>query len=119
MAQGKKETNESSNKTKRADNRQPIKRKPRKGKGRRKKKKSSSTLLYNLDFPRILRLLFFTLIVGMIVYHYYLLTEGRMFDTYINLWNNNKKVLLPGIIFVGYTLVVLNIGIRIGKKRVD
>jgi len=97
-------------------NKSKVSNKPKR-KTKQQKKKSASEFLYSLDLPRLLRLLFFLLIVGIIVYQYYLLTEDKLASTYLNFWNKNKNIVVPSLLFIGYTLIVFLFGYRTGKRR--
>ena len=83
----------------------------------RKKKKTLSNFVHSTEFPRVLRLLFLSLIMGFILYQYYLLTEGELSSSYISFWSNLKNIIGQGVGLILYTGVVLAIGYKIGRRK--
>src|SRR3954447_1599610 len=79
--------------------------------GKRKKKRLT------IEWLHLLRVSFLLFLVGMIVFHYYLITENQLGSFYLEIWKNNKDVLIPMILIISYTLTVFLIGYRFGKKR--
>src|SRR3954454_11572291 len=83
-----------------------------KPKRKRTRKKKIDTDLLNL-----LRVSFLLFLVGVIVFHYYLLTENQLGSFYVGFWKSNKEVLTPTLVLIGYTLTIFLIGFRVGKRR--
>ena len=84
---------------------------------RKRRTRKNKSFLQNIDFPRLLRLLFFSIVIGFIVYQYYLLTENKLDSTYKNFWRNHQDKIVSFLLFVGYTLAVFYCGYKIGKKK--
>ena len=81
--------------------------------GKRKTRKKKLTI----EWLNLLRVSFLLFLVGMIVFHYYLITENQLGSYYLEIWKNNKDVLTPTILLISYTLTIFLIGYRIGKRR--
>jgi hypothetical protein len=82
-----------------------------KSKIKRRKKKLT------LEWSNLLRCSFLIFLVGIIVFHYYLQTEGKLGVFYLTMWGRNKEVLSPLFIVIGYTLMIFLIGFWFGKRR--
>jgi len=81
--------------------------------GKRKGRKKKLTI----EWLNLLRVSFLLFLVGMIVFHYYLITENQLGSFYLEIWKNNKNVLTPMILIISYTLTIFLIGYRLGKRR--
>ncbi|MGG0461788.1 hypothetical protein [Priestia aryabhattai] len=77
----------------------------------------AASVLSNIDFIRLFRVLFLALVVGFMVYQYILLTKGIFIKTYVNLWHHHKMILLAGAVFIIYTSFIFYLGYRTAKKR--
>ena len=77
----------------------------------RKKKKAS------IEWGRLFRFACLLLLVGIIVFHYYLFTEKALVNYYQTIWMNYKQILSPILIIVGYSLIVFLLGYRFGKRK--
>ncbi|MEB4869930.1 hypothetical protein P8831_14495 [Priestia megaterium] len=77
----------------------------------------AASILSNIDFIRLFRVLFLALAVGFIVYQYILLTKGIFIKTYVDLWHHHKMILLAGAAFIIYTSFIFYLGYRTAKKR--
>jgi hypothetical protein len=82
-----------------------------------RKKKTKTRFLESIDFPRLLRLIFFALIIGFFVYQYYLLSEGKLDHILGKLWIKEKDLVVPSLLFLGYTLFIYYLGYIKGKKK--
>ena len=82
-------------------------------KGRRRRRKKKLTI----EWLNLLRVSFLLFLVGMIVFHYYLITENQLGSYYLEIWKRNKDVLTPMILFICYTLTIFLFGYRFGKRR--
>ncbi|MED4068148.1 hypothetical protein [Priestia megaterium] len=76
-----------------------------------------ASILSNIDFIRLFRVLFLALVVAFIVYQYILLTKGIFIKTYAALWHHHKMLLLAGAAFITYTSFIFYLGYRTAKKR--
>lgn len=88
----------------------------RKASSKNKKNKNNLSIMESVDFIRVVRLAFLSLVMGFIILQYYLATENKFIETYIGIWNR-KNILFPVFLFVGYTLGVFFIGFKAGKRR--
>ena len=86
-----------------------------KPKGKRKRRRRKKKL--TIEWLNLLRVSFLLFLVGMIVFHYYLITENQLGSYYLEIWKRNKNVLTPMILFICYTLTIFLFGYRFGKKR--
>jgi hypothetical protein len=77
----------------------------------RKKKKLT------MEWGRLFRFACLLLLVGIIVFHYYLITEKALVIYYQTIWMNYKQILAPILIIVGYSLIVFLLGYRFGKRK--
>ena len=77
----------------------------------RKKKKA------NIEWGRLFRLAILLLLVGIIVFHYYLFTEKSLVNYYQAIWMNYKQILSPILMIIGYSLIVFLLGYRFGKRK--
>jgi hypothetical protein len=82
-----------------------------KGKIKRRKKELTR------DWSNLLRISFLLFLVGIILFHYYLITENQLGSFYLSIWKSNKAVLTPILIFISYTLTIFLIGYWFGKRR--
>ncbi|MCK2000572.1 hypothetical protein MZM54_04075 [[Brevibacterium] frigoritolerans] len=81
-----------------------------------RKNKDNLSIMESVDFIRVVRLAFLSLVMGFIILQYYLVTENKFIETYIGIWNR-KNILFPVFLFVSYTLGVFFIGFKAGKRR--
>ena len=77
----------------------------------RKKKKQT------IEWSQLFRFAILLLLVGIIVFHYYLITEKALVNYYQTIWINYKQILSPVLIVIGYSLVVFLLGYRFGKRK--
>jgi hypothetical protein len=77
----------------------------------RKKKKAS------IEWGRLFRFACLLLLVGIIVFHYYLITEKALVNYYQTIWMNYKQILSPILMIIGYSLIVFLLGYRFGKRK--
>lgn len=77
----------------------------------RKKKKVS------IEWGRLFRFACLLLLVGIIVFHYYLITEKALVNYYQTIWMNYKQILSPILMIIGYSLIVFLLGYRFGKRK--
>lgn len=77
----------------------------------RKKKKT------NIEWGRLFRFACLLLLVGIIVFHYYLFTEKALVNYYQTIWMNYKQILSPILMITGYSLIVFLLGYRFGKRK--
>jgi hypothetical protein len=87
----------------------------RKRKTKRPKKKGSS--LSNINFARTLRSIFLLSVGLLIVYVYYLQTEGVLVSSIQNIWREYKQALISIVVFVAYSGFVFYLGFRKGRKK--
>jgi polyferredoxin len=80
---------------------------------RRRRRKKKLTI----EWLNLLRVSFLLFLVGMIVFHYYLITENQLGSYYLEIWKRNKAILTPMILFICYTLTIFLFGYRFGKRR--
>ena len=84
-------------------------------KGKRKRRKRRKKKL-TIEWLNLLRVSFLLFLVGMIVFHYYLITENQLGSYYLEIWKRNKAVLTPFILFICYTLTIFLFGYRLVKE---
>lgn len=77
----------------------------------RKKKK------HTIEWSQLFRVAILLLLVGIIVFHYYLITEKALVSYYQAIWINYKHILSPILIVIGYSLIVFLLGYRFGKRK--
>jgi hypothetical protein len=77
----------------------------------RKKKKLT------MEWGRLFRFACLLLLVGIIVFHYYLITEKALVNYYQSIWMNYKQILSPILMIIGYSLIVFLLGYRFGKRK--
>jgi hypothetical protein len=77
----------------------------------RKKKKQT------MEWGRLFRFAILLLLVGFIVFNYYLITEKALVNYYQTIWMNYKQILSPILIMIGYSLVIFHLGYRLGKRK--
>ena len=65
---------------------------------------------------RVLRVSFLLFLVGVIVFHYYLITENKLGSYYVAFWKSNKNVLTPIILFFSGSLTLFLTGFWFGKR---
>ncbi|MFC3885690.1 hypothetical protein ACFOU2_20320 [Bacillus songklensis] len=94
---------------------QPENKPVRKGKTKKTKKKGSSSP--GIDFARTLRSVFLLSVGLLIVYVYYLQTEGVLVSGIQNIWREYKQALLSILVFVAYSALIFYLGFRKGRKR--
>lgn len=81
-----------------------------------KKKRKITLFLDNLNFFRLLKVIFLIFLSLLIVYLYYLHTKGNFISEVALLWNLHKKVIMIIFGFVSYSLGVFYLGFRKGRK---
>ena len=87
---------------------------PKKGRQKkpiRKKKKAS------IEWGQLFRFAILLLLVGIIVFHYYLFTEKALVNYYQTIWMNYKHILSPILMILGYSLIIFLLGYRFGKRK--
>ena len=77
----------------------------------RKKKKAS------IEWGQLFRFAILLLLVGIIVFHYYLFTEKALVNYYQTIWMNYKQILSPVLMILGYSLIIFLLGYRFGKRK--
>ena len=77
----------------------------------RKKKKAS------IEWGQLFRFAILLLLVGIIVFHYYLFTEKALVNYYQTIWMNYKQILSPILMILGYSLIIFLLGYRFGKRK--
>lgn len=77
-----------------------------------KKKKNIS-----IDWSSLFRLIIMLILVGIIVFHYYLITENAFISYYMSIWMNNKEILAPILIIMSYTLTIFLLGFWLGRRK--
>lgn len=82
-----------------------------------KGKKHRKSLLEDISFFRILRFAFLLLLSILLVYIYYLYLKDSLQKTVLDLWKNHKKAIIPISIFIGYSVVIFQLGVWKGKRR--
>jgi hypothetical protein len=86
-------------------------------KNSRKKKTVRKKKKLLLEWGRLFRFALVLLLVGIVVFHYYLMTEKALVSYYQTIWVNHKQILSPILILVGYSLIVFLLGYRLGKRK--
>lgn len=86
-------------------------------KGKRKKAKKKGNMLQSINFARTLRSIFLISIGLLIVYLYYLQTEGVLISGIQNIWSHYKQAVLSIIGFVAYSGLLFYMGFRKGRKK--
>lgn len=86
-------------------------------KGKQKKAKKKGNMLQSINFARTLRSIFLISIGLLIVYLYYLQTEGVLITRVQHIWSNYKQVLLSILGFVAYSVLLYYMGFRKGRKN--
>lgn len=81
-----------------------------------KKKRKITIFLDNLNFFRLLKVLFLISLSLLIVYSYYLHTKGNFISTLALLWTLHKKVIMIIFGFVSYSLGIFYLGFRKGRN---
>lgn len=84
----------------------------RRPKVRRRRRKKKITI----EWLNLLRVSFLLLLVGIIVFHYYLITENRLGSYYLEIWKRHKDILTPMILFISYTLAIFLVGYKMGRR---
>ncbi|MFZ0445076.1 MAG: hypothetical protein WAM95_10710 [Bacillus sp. (in: firmicutes)] len=79
----------------------------------RKKKKAKASI----EWGRLFRVACLLLLVGIIVFHYYLFTEKALVNYYQTIWMNYKPILSPILMIIGYSLIIFLLGYRFGKRK--
>lgn len=74
-------------------------------------------ILYSSKFPRVLRLLFFSLIISFFIYQYYQASDGEMSGNYMYFWGNQLEAMIPAVLFIVFIGFALYIGYQVGKKE--
>lgn len=90
---------------------QPSSSESKKSKSKRKRKKTE------IDWLTLFRFSIMLFLAGVIVFHYYLVTENQLGSFYVEFWNRHKKELSPILAFSGFTLAVFLTGYQLGKRR--
>ncbi|MGM0875757.1 MAG: hypothetical protein ACQEWV_13405 [Bacillota bacterium] len=71
--------------------------------------------------PLMLRASFFITIGLLIVYIYYLSTEGKLLNQLLKISSTLvtffKSIPMPILIIIGYTILIFYVGYQVGKKR--
>jgi len=80
------------------------------------KKKKVTPFLENLNFLRLLKVIFLIALSLLIVYLYYLHTKGAFISNMALLWKLHKKIIMIIFGFVTYSLGVFYLGFRKGRK---
>ena len=70
-----------------------------------------------IEWSQLFRFTILLFLVGMVVFHYYLLTENALVNYYQAIWNDHKQILAPILLFLGYTFLIFFSGVYIGKRR--
>jgi len=70
-----------------------------------------------IEWSSLFRFSVMLFFVGIIVFHYYLITENALITYYQSFWGQNKEFLTPILIITGYTLTIFLIGYWLGKRR--
>lgn len=86
-------------------------------KGKQKKAKKKGSMLQSINFARTLRSIFLISIGLLIVYLYYLQTEGMLITGIQRIWSNYKQVLLSLLGFTAYSGLLFYMGFRRGRKK--
>ncbi|MDQ0246091.1 hypothetical protein J2S09_003678 [Bacillus fengqiuensis] len=86
-------------------------------KGKKKKANKKGNMLQGINFARTLRSIFLISIGLLIVYLYYLQTEGVLISGIQHIWSNYKQVLLSFLGFVTYSGLLYYMGYRKGRKK--
>lgn len=86
-------------------------------KGKQKKRKKKRSMLQSINFARTLRSIFLISIGLLIVYLYYLQTEGILITGIQHVWSNYKQALLSILGFVAYSSLLFYMGVRKGRKK--
>lgn len=81
----------------------------------RPKEKRKKKLVF--EWLNLIRVSFLLFLVGIIVFHYYLITENQLGSYYWEIWKRNKDILTPMILFILYSLTIFLFGYRFGKRR--
>jgi len=83
---------------------------------KKKKKKKITPFLENLNFLRLLKVIFLIALSLLVAYLYYLHTKGTFISNMALLWKLHKKIILIIIGFATYSLGVFYLGFRKGRK---
>lgn len=86
-------------------------------KGKQKKAKKKGKVFQDINFARTLRSIFLISIGLLIVYLYYLQTEGVLITRVLHIWSNYKQVLLSLLAFAAYSGLLYYMGYRKGRKK--
>lgn len=86
-------------------------------KGKQKKAKKKGSMLQSINFARSLRSIFLILVGLLIVYLYYLQTEGVLIARIQYIWSNYKQALLSILGFSAYSGLLFYMGYRRGRKK--
>jgi hypothetical protein len=90
---------------------------PPKKKPMKKKKRKKRNVRQSLYMARIVRSTFLIFVGLLIVYAYYLQTEGVLVKGILNIWHNYKGGLLSILGFAAYSVLVFYMGARKGRKK--
>lgn len=86
-------------------------------KNTRRKKTIRKRKKLSIEWGRLFRFACMLLLVGIIVFHYYLITEKALVNYYQAIWMNHKQVLAPVLMIIGYSLIIFLLGYRFGKRK--
>ncbi|WP_338469418.1 hypothetical protein R4Z10_11330 [Niallia sp. XMNu-256] len=81
------------------------------------KKVGKRTKRIEVEWSHLFRFAIMLFFVGVVVFHYYLITEKALLSYYQSIWSNHKQTLSPVLIFLGYSFLIFLVGYYIGKKR--
>ncbi|WP_428908248.1 hypothetical protein [Niallia sp. Krafla_26] len=70
-----------------------------------------------MKWSQLFRFSILLFLVGMVVFHYYLITENALIRYYQAIWKEYKQILSPILLVFGYTLLIFLTGVWIGKRR--
>jgi Na+/melibiose symporter-like transporter len=85
-------------------------------KNRPKEKRQKRKKKLVIEWLNLLRVSFLLFLVGVIVFHYYLITENQLGSYYLEIWKSHRDVLTPMILFISYTLAIFLVGYKMGRR---
>ena len=81
-----------------------------------RQKRRKKTIFAEIEFLRILRLIFFLSLSFLLVYVYYLYSIGILQKTLSEVWNAHKKTIISLSLFFAYSVMVFRVGVWKGRR---
>jgi hypothetical protein len=80
-------------------------------------KKTQHSFLGGIGFLHMLRFAFLIFLSLIVVYVYYLYSEGNLQKTILDLWKKHQKVIVSLSIFITYSAIIFQLGVWKGRRR--